>query len=85
MSAEAIRAVRADPRALDVLQEYRAARDRGEWRRLLLAGADLRDTDMSELDLDECDLTAAVLDGARFIGASQIGRASSRERVLRLV
>lgn len=72
MSAEAVRAVRADQRALDVLQDYTAARDRGEWRRLMLAGADLRDTDMSELDLDECDLTDAVLDGARFIGASLV-------------
>jgi hypothetical protein len=72
VSAQAARTVRADPRALDALAAYRAARDRGEWRRLMLAGADLRDTDMSELDLDECDLTGAVLDGARFIGASLV-------------
>lgn len=72
MSAETARTVRADPRALDALAAYRAARDRGEWRRLILAGADLRDTDMSELNLDECDLTGAVLDGALFIGASLV-------------
>lgn len=72
MSAQAARAGRADPHALDALAAYRAARDRGEWHRLMLAGADLRDTDMSDLDLDECDLTGAVLDGARFIGASLV-------------
>ena len=73
MSAEITRAVlRADPRALDAVAEYRAARERGEWRRLLLAGADLRDTDMSGLNLDECDLTGAALDGARFVGASLV-------------
>lgn len=73
MSAEVTRGVlRADPRALDAVVEYRAARERGEWRRLLLAGADLRDTDMSGLDLDECDLTGAVLDGARFVEASLV-------------
>lgn len=73
MSApQAARIGRADPRALEALATYRAARDRGEWRRLLLPGADLRDTDMSELNLDECDLTGAALDGARFIGASLV-------------
>lgn len=72
MSAESARTVRADPLALDALAAYRAARDRGEWRRLMLPGADLRDTDLSDLDLDECDLTGAVLDGARFIGASLV-------------
>jgi hypothetical protein len=72
MSAQAGRTVRADPSALDALAAYRAARDRGEWHRLMLAGADLRDTDMSELDLDECDLTGAALDGVRFIGASLV-------------
>lgn len=72
MSDQSARAVRADPHALDALAAYRAARSRGEWRRLVLAGVDLRDTDMSELDLDECDLTGAVLDGARFIGSSLV-------------
>lgn len=72
MSAETTRVLRADPRALDAVDEYRAARDRGEWRRLLLADADLRDTDLSELDLDECDLRGAVLDGARFIGSNLV-------------
>jgi uncharacterized protein YjbI with pentapeptide repeats len=72
VSAETARTVRADPGALDVLAEYRVARDRGEWRRLMLGDADLRDTDMSELDLDECDLSGAVLDGVRFVGASLV-------------
>lgn len=72
MSAQPDRAVRADPNALRALTDYRATRDRGEWRRLMLAGADLRDTDMSELNLDECDLAGAVLDGARFVGASLV-------------
>ncbi|HUZ53500.1 MAG TPA: pentapeptide repeat-containing protein [Streptosporangiaceae bacterium] len=73
MSAEAVRAERrADPRAVEVLDDYRAARARGEYRLLKLAGADLRDTDLSELDLDECDLTGATLDGARLISASLV-------------
>lgn len=72
MSAETTRAVRADPRALDALAEYRTARERGEWRRLQLPGADLRDADMSGLDLDECDLTGAVLDGGRLTGVSLV-------------
>jgi len=66
------RVLRADARALDALADYRVARERGEWCRLLLPGADLRDTDMSDLDLDECDLTGAVLDGAQFVGASLV-------------
>ena len=72
MSAETTRTLRADPHALDAVADYRAARQRGEWRRLLLPGADLRDADMSGLDLDECDLTGAALDGARFAGASLV-------------
>jgi hypothetical protein len=72
VSAGTTRVHRADAGALDAVAEYRAARERGEWRRLLLPGADLRDTDMSGFDLDECDLTGAVLDGARFVGASLI-------------
>ena len=70
MSAETTRALRADSHALDALAKYTAARQRGEWRRLLLPGADLRDADLSGLDLDECDLTGASLDGARFAGTS---------------
>jgi hypothetical protein len=62
----------ADPDALDALAGYRAARDRGEWRRLELAGADLRGVDVSELNLDECDLAGTLLDGARFVGASLV-------------
>jgi hypothetical protein len=54
------------------LEDYKAARDRGEHRVLRLVGADLRDADMSGLNLDECDLTGAVLDGARFVGASLV-------------
>lgn len=72
MSTGTTRVHRADARALDAVADYRAARERGEWRRLLLPGADLRDTDMSGLDLDECDLAGAVLDGARFVGASLV-------------
>jgi len=72
VSPQTTRARGADPDALDALATYRAARERGEWRRLLLAGADLRGVDMSELNLDECDLAGAVLDGARFAGASLV-------------
>lgn len=72
MSAETTRPIRADSRALSALAEYKSARERGEWRRLLLPGADLRDADLSGLDLDECDLTGAVLDGARFTEASLV-------------
>jgi uncharacterized protein YjbI with pentapeptide repeats len=72
VSVGTTRVLRADAGALDALADYRAARERGEWRRLLLPGADLRETDMSGLDLDECDLTGAVLDGARFVGASLV-------------
>jgi len=72
VSAEITRGTRADPRALDVLGEYKAARERGEWRRLMLPGADLRDADLSGLDLDESDLTGAVLDGARFVESSLV-------------
>ena len=72
MSAETTRALRADPRALDAVAEYRAARERGQWRQLILPGADLRDADLSGLDLDECDLTGAALDGARLVGASLV-------------
>lgn len=46
MSAEPIRLLDADPRAVEAVAEYRAARQRGEWRRLLLPGADLRNTDL---------------------------------------
>jgi hypothetical protein len=72
VSAEPTRALRADARALDTVAEYRAARERGQWRRLVLPGADLRDADMSGLDLDDCDLTGAALDGTRFVGASLV-------------
>lgn len=72
MSEASTRVLRAEARALNALADYKAARERGEWLRLLLPGADLRDTDMSGLDLDECDLTGAVLDGARFVGASLV-------------
>jgi Pentapeptide repeats (8 copies) len=72
VSVGTTRVLRADAGALDAVADYRAARERGEWRRLLLPGADLRDTDMSGLDLDECDLTGAVLDGAQFVGASLV-------------
>jgi hypothetical protein len=72
VSAETTRAIRADSRALNALAEYKAARERGEWRRLLLPGTDLRDADLSGLDLDECDLAGAVLDGARFTEASLV-------------
>jgi uncharacterized protein YjbI with pentapeptide repeats len=65
-------APRADAGALGVVADYKAARERGEYRRLKLAGADLRDSDMSGLKLDECDLTGAVLDGAHFIGSSLV-------------
>jgi uncharacterized protein YjbI with pentapeptide repeats len=72
VSAETARVPRADSHALAVLEGYKAARQRGEWRRLLLPGADLRNTDMSGLDLDECDLTGAVLDGAQLVEASLV-------------
>lgn len=72
MSAEPIRLLDADPRAVEAVAEYRAARQRGEWRRLLLPGADLRNTDLSGLDLDECDLTGAVLDGVQFVESSLV-------------
>ena len=72
MSSEISRVPSADADALEAVAEYAAARKRGEWRRLLLPGANLRDTDMSGLDLDECDLTGAVLDGVRFAGASLV-------------
>lgn len=72
MSAQATGINRADPQALDALDDYKAARSRGEWARLVLAGADLRGTDMSELELDECDLAGATLDGARFVGANLV-------------
>lgn len=49
MSGGITRVLRADAGALDAVANYRAARQRGEWCRLLLAGADLRDTDMSGL------------------------------------
>jgi uncharacterized protein YjbI with pentapeptide repeats len=65
-------AARADPRALEALATYKAARARGEHRVLRLPGADLRDTDMSGLQLDECDLAGATLDGTRFVGASLV-------------
>ena len=63
---------RANPRALEAIEEYKAARDRGEYRLLKLPRADLRDADMSDLRLDECDFTGAVLDGARFVGTSLV-------------
>jgi uncharacterized protein YjbI with pentapeptide repeats len=73
VSTEANRAATgADPDALRVLEDYRAARGRGEHTVLRLAGANLRETDMSSIDLDECDLTGAVLDGARFVGTSLV-------------
>lgn len=72
MSAETTRGLRADSHAVAVLEDYKAARERGEWRRLILPGADLRNTDMSGLDLDECDLTGAVLDGARLVEANLV-------------
>jgi len=65
-------AASADPGALRVLEDYRAARERGEYRVLRLAGANLRETDMSGLNLDESEFTGAVLDGARFVGASLV-------------
>jgi uncharacterized protein YjbI with pentapeptide repeats len=65
-------ATSADPAALQALDDYRRARDRGESRVLRLAGANLRETDMSGLDLDECDLTGAILDGARLGAASLV-------------
>lgn len=61
---------RADDRALAAVAEYKAAKERGEYRLLRLPGADLRDVDLSGLELDESDLTSAVLDGAHFAGAS---------------
>jgi hypothetical protein len=63
---------RADRNALEAVENYRAALKRGEYRRLKLAAADLRDVDFSGLQLDECDLTEAILDGARFVGASLV-------------
>jgi uncharacterized protein YjbI with pentapeptide repeats len=63
---------RAEERALVAVAEYKAAKERGEYRLLKLPGADLRDTDLSGLELDECDLTGAVLDGARLVGASLV-------------
>jgi hypothetical protein len=72
VSVGTTRAMRADSRALDALEEYKAARGRGEWRRLLLPGADLRDADFSGLDLEECDLAGAVLDGAHFAEANLV-------------
>jgi uncharacterized protein YjbI with pentapeptide repeats len=65
-------APRADRNALKAVEDYRAARERGEYRRLKLAAADLRDVDFSGLQLDECDLTGAILDGAIFVGASLV-------------
>jgi uncharacterized protein YjbI with pentapeptide repeats len=63
---------RADRDALKAVEDYRAALERGEYRRLKLAAADLRDVDFSGLQLDECDLTGAILDGATFVGASLV-------------
>jgi uncharacterized protein YjbI with pentapeptide repeats len=65
-------APRADAKALEAVGAYRAARERGEYRLLKLAGADLRDVDFSGCQLDECDLTGAILDGAKFLGASLV-------------
>jgi len=72
VSVEPTRILGADPQAVEAVTEYRAARERGEWRRLLLPSADLRNTDLSGLDLDECDLAGAVLDGAQCVGASLV-------------
>jgi hypothetical protein len=82
VSVGTTRDLRADARALDAVADYRSARERGEWRRLLLPAADLRDIDMSGLDLDECDLTGAVLDGARFVGASLVRSCLADARLL---
>jgi uncharacterized protein YjbI with pentapeptide repeats len=65
-------APRADAKALEAVDAYRAAREQGEYRLLKLAGANLRDVDFSGCPLDECDLTDAVLDGAKFLGASLV-------------
>jgi uncharacterized protein YjbI with pentapeptide repeats len=65
-------APRAELRALEAVEAYIAARERGEHRLLKLPGADLRDIDLSGLQFDECDFTGAVLDGAKFVGASLI-------------
>jgi uncharacterized protein YjbI with pentapeptide repeats len=72
VSTEANRASSANPDALQAIEEYSAAHERGEYRVLRLPGANLREIDVSGLDLDECDLTGAVLDGARFVGASLV-------------
>jgi uncharacterized protein YjbI with pentapeptide repeats/Holliday junction resolvase len=65
-------APRADAKAVEALEAYCAARQRGEYQLLKLAGADLRDVDFSGCQLDECDLSEALLDGAKFLGASLV-------------
>jgi uncharacterized protein YjbI with pentapeptide repeats len=72
VSAGTSGAPRADPQALEAVAAYKAARERGEHRLLMLPGADLRDTDMSGLNLDECDFSGAALDGAQFVGTSLV-------------